>query len=402
MLAQPRLAAALLITGLTVTACSSVTAASKSLRPTPTVSTPSAVPVATATPVAVPPGPYAVVTTNSLRQGSTYDVLLIDLAGQIVARVTAKLPLLKPNQTINPPLVSASNNLVYYLDGDTDIRSLAPAGGTALTKTIAAGSSSILGFAVSPDDQKIAVAVINQASDPTKDAGRGYVEDLAESSNHVELFHNTFIDALRWPLGWHGASIIDNVTLTCPGGISGYNSSGCGTSYHVVDSASGSRRAAVCEQPATSPSGVNIVTSPNGLPVDGGTVCVKAEYYFGPQSNDVELLSVDWSGRVTIFANGDKNNGQLPFGSCSLAPGGAQMACTDATSQALTIVAPGRPPHSLGRRYNVLGWIDATHLLVDIDSNTLAVVDTGTAQAVDIVVANADKVQMAGTEPGAL
>ena len=49
------------------------------------------------------------------------------------------------------------------------------------------------------------------------------------------------------------------------------------------------------------------------------------------------------------------------------------MACNAAGSQALTILARGATPHNLGRRYNVLGWMDATHLLVDIDSKTLAV-----------------------------
>ena len=87
----------------------------------------------------MPPGPYAVVVTNAPRQGSTYDILLVDLQGQVVTRVTAKLPLLKPNQTVSLPLVSASNDLVYYLDGDTDIRSLSASGATALVKTIAAG-----------------------------------------------------------------------------------------------------------------------------------------------------------------------------------------------------------------------------------------------------------------------
>ena len=78
------------------------------------------------------------------------------------------------------------------------------------------------------------------------------------------------------------------------------------------------------------------------------------------------------------------------------------MACNDSTSHALTLLARGSSPHNLGRRYNVLGWIDATHLLVDIDTKSLAVVDTASGTPVTLALADADKVEMAGTVPGAL
>jgi hypothetical protein len=95
-------------------------------------------------------------------------------------------------------------------------------------------------------------------------------------------------------------------------------------------------------------------------------------------------------------------SGQLAYGGCFLAPGGAQMACTENTSQALTILAQGASPHNLGRRYNVLGWMDPTHLLVDIDSKTLAVVSSATGAGVNLTLADADKVTMASTAPGGL
>jgi len=191
-----------------------------------------------------------VVVTNHSRQGDTYQLELVDLTGHMVSGATAKLPLLKPNQTVQPPLVSASNHLAYYLDGDIDIRSLDPSGHTALVKTIAAGANAILAFAVSPDDQRIAVATITQASDDAKDTGLGYVEDLAgQGVNRVALWNNSKTSALRWPIGWHGQNLVDDIDdCQIP---SNYDGNGPipqqACSYHVVDSRSGNRAAVVCE-----------------------------------------------------------------------------------------------------------------------------------------------------------
>jgi hypothetical protein len=354
----------------------------------------------------VPAGPYAVVVTNDARTGSTYDVLLIDLQAQIVARVTAKLPLLKPNQTVQLPLVSASNDMVYYLAGDTEIHSLSPGGATALVKTIQQGAGSVLAFAVSPDDQRIAVSLINQGADPSRDTGHGYVENLAGSGNHVNLFSNTAAEAVRWPSGWHGTELIDGAGYGCGGGDGYYSppsTTGCPASYHVLNSATGSRTATVCETPSTQPVNESDNVYINGLPVPGGVACQESEYYYNGNTTppSAKILAVDWSGHETTFVTGD-NTGQLAYGNCFLAPAKAQMACTANTSQALTLIAPGVTPHNMGRRYNVLGWIDSGHLLVDIDSTTLGVLATDSGAVINLALPGADKVDMRGAMPGGL
>jgi hypothetical protein len=392
--------ALVLIAPAMLVGCSSAAATAK-VTPTPT-----ARPAATSTPVAAtpspPPGPYAVIVTNGLRQGSTYDVLLIDVLGHVISKVTAKLPLLKPNQVLQLPLVSASNDLVYYLDGDTEIHSLSPTGAAALVKTIPQGSSSNLGFAVSPDDQRIAVSLINQSADASKDSGHGYVEDLADGGNHVNLFSNTAPDALRWPVGWDGDHVIDGAGGQCgPYGYGTGNASPC--SFHVVSSTTASRTATVCESPSVQPPNESDTDSVNGLPVAAGIACTANEYYYNGNTTppSAKLLAVDWSGRETTFLTGDKN-GQIAYGNCFLAPGGAQMACTANTSQALTLLARGTPPQNLGRRYTVLGWIDGTHIAVDINSTTLGVLSTASGAVVNLAQTDADKTVMIGAMPGAL
>jgi hypothetical protein len=380
-------------------AASATTTASPTARPTPTAEhtlfpTPSATP-------AVPPGPYAVIVTNAARVGSTYDVLLIDVLGHVVARVTAKLPLLKPNQTIQLPLASSSGDLVYYLDGDTTIRSLSPSGTTALVKTIPDGSSSIVAFAVSPDDQRIAVSLINQASDTTHNSGHGYVEGLTDGANRVNLFSNTAADALRWPIGWHGTQVVDGAGQ-CGG--SGYNGNTANTapcSLHVINSSTASRTATVCESPSPQPPNENYNVSVNGLPVAAGVACIESQYYYGTNTTSDKLLAVDWSGHESTFLTGD-SSGYLQYGNCFLAPAGVQMACTANTSQALTLLARGLAPHNLGRRYNVLGWVDSKHIAVGIDSAALGVLSTDTGLVVTIALTDADKMQLTAILPGAL
>ena len=393
----------LLVVAAVLAGCGSTTPIhSATARPTPTPRPVTPTPSPTSIPL--PLGPYAVVVSNQARVGSSYDVMLIGTAGQVVARVSARLPLLKPNQDVNLPLVSVSNDTVYYLDGDTDIHSLSPSGTTALVKTVAQGAGSILVFAVSPDNRRIAVSLINEATDSTKDTSHGWVEDLTAPTNHVDLFDNTGTSSFRWPLGWVGSAIIDGAGYQCGFGY-GYGNSPSSTtpcSFHVVNSATGARTATLCESPAPPPSAENDYLNVNGLPVAAGTACLEQESYYATSGDQVNtLFAVDWSGHKTTFLAPGTNQ-QIPYGNCYLAPSGAQMACSANASQALTLLVPKTAPHNLGRRYNVLGWMDSTRLLVDVDSTTLGVLATDTGVVVSLTLTGADHMGLAGTLPGAL
>src|SRR5438477_5160919 len=91
------LGAALLLAG-----CGSSTATAP-----PSKARASATPRPSLTPAPAPPqGPFAAVVTNASRQGTGYQVLIIDTRGTVVAQVSAQLPHVKASQTVDLPLVS--------------------------------------------------------------------------------------------------------------------------------------------------------------------------------------------------------------------------------------------------------------------------------------------------------
>ena len=357
-----------------------------------------------------PQGPFAVVVTNANRQGTGYQVLLIDSTGAIVARQDALLPMVKPNQTVDLPLVSASSTKVYYLDGDTDIHSLTPSGATALVKTITAGASAAVTFAVSPDDARVAVAALTEQKDPSKDAGHGYIEDLLGTTNHLDVFNNVSAFSFRWPIGWHGNAVIDALGASgC--GPGGYGAPSCApqlSSYHVVDAGTGNRTATLCEtaQNPSQPNGSSDYYTPQGMASAAGTACFENGYNEATasptQTQTMELI--DWAGKEHIFLRkvAPEYSGPFAVNNCSVAPDGSRMACTSTTNSVLTLLDSHGALTSLGRRYSILGWMDSAHLLVGVDSGTLGVLspDTGTLMAV--ALANADKVSMVTALPGAL
>lgn len=345
------------------------------------------------------------VVTNSKRQGVSYQIELIDVAGHVVTRASAKLPLLKPNQTVSPPLVSASDQRVYFLDGDTDIRSLDPAGQTKLVKSIADGSNRTLAFAVNPGESRIAVALIAQDSDSAKSTSTGYVEDLAAASNRVALWSNTGRDALRWPVGWYGTAVIDEID-DCGSGY-GYGYTGTtACSYHVVDAGMGKRTATVCEGPAVQPSATYVNYSPSGLPTRAGVACNESEQPQSSCGGTFTISAADWTGAEHDFISKTTTSScggnVLPVSGCYLSPDGTVMACADSTTSAATLLTVNGSTHNLGRRYNILGWIDGSHFLGEVDASTLGVITAPTGALNSLAFDHADQVDMVTTLPGSL
>ena len=364
----------------------------------------------TSTPVPVPPGPFAVVVTNSGRTGATYAVMLINDDAQIVASTTAKLPAVRPHQTLSLPLVSVSDSTVYFLNGNTNIDSLSPSGTTGQVMTIPEGATEEVAFAVSPDDQRIAVTEITEAPDFTDDTSQAYLEDLPSGADRVSLWGKvTGTAALRWPAGWDGASVIDEAWAQFAYAVCGPPNCG-GYSYQVVAPATRDVTATVCRTPPSqpayeTPNATVISYAMQGLPTPAGIACFETAVSYGPTGGATlattivdTLEAVAWSGTPTTFAqvNPDTDQQWSILPSCVLSPDGSRMACTSPSNGALMLLSSGGTMTNSGHQYaGILGWIDATHLLVDVDSGNLGVLVT-------VAVPQASQVEMVGTLPGEL
>jgi hypothetical protein len=141
------------------------------------------------------------------------------------------------------PQVSASNNKVYFLDGDTKIRSLTPSGQIADVTTVPGSANLVSSFSVSPDDQRIAVVVEDFSALPTINL-QLYVEDLLGGGHHSVIYTTTFEQGKAgtnlWPLGWHKASLILAVVSACS-----FEPVPWPLAWHIVDSATAIRQFSV-------------------------------------------------------------------------------------------------------------------------------------------------------------
>ena len=115
------------------------------------------------------------------------------------------------------PPVSASNDKVYFRDGDTKIRFMTPDGRTGDVTKVPGGPATVSFFSVSPDDQRIAVLVEDLS--PAQSIGlRLYVEDLG-GGHHSDIYVSTIPKGLGglslWPMGWHQGNLVLAAVYAC-------------------------------------------------------------------------------------------------------------------------------------------------------------------------------------------
>ena len=169
------------------------------------------------------------------------------------------------------PTLSTSKSRVYFPDGLTAVRFLGRDGstGTAVSLPNVAHRARAI-FAVSPDDQRIAVSVFDWSTRPMK--MRIYVEDVTGGGHHVEIFSSTSL--YEWPVGWHDGKLVLGGGPALGGAPNPYAASW----YHLVDATTGSRIAVLGgdDCPAVGPLSV------------AGTACIAAGCHC--------IEAVDWSG----------------------------------------------------------------------------------------------------------
>jgi hypothetical protein len=199
-----------------------------------------------------------------------------------------------------------------------------------------------IGFAVSPDDTRIAVAALQYRmvqQTPAVQSLRLYVQALGGGQKSTDIYTST-TDA-EWPIGWHAGTLV--IALSVPyAQYAADNPYDAYSWYHVVDPTTGARIADVCNL------GGQDYTSPVGPVVPAGTLCGY-------------VTASDWTGRVTTFA--------VPKGTeCgALSPNGEMAACTSeyhglgAVGRILVYRPDGSLVSSAGTG-SWPAWIDENHI----------------------------------------
>lgn len=284
--------------------------------------------------------------------GPTYSVSLFGIDGRVVASATgAKRS--QPHTLVQMPNISASNSRLYFLDGDSKVMYLSPEGKTGLATNLPLDPNSAAVFAVSPDDTRIAVAILTF---PYPAKTRIYVEDLAGGGNHVELFTSSTM--IEWPVGWHQGHLVIAVGIDSQpqNAWDGYVYGVSG--YHVADATTGARLATVCDgYEASTP------------PVPAGTVCVKFPKY----------QVSDWSGATRPIPQ------DQGCGGGALSPDGALVADCQGAPRTATLVARDGTMKTTSYPADELGWMDSTHAIIHLDADSsLSVLDIRTTSRTSV------------------
>ena len=310
--------------------------------------------------------------------GAAYDIALVSVAGRVVTRAHAlkRTPIPDASEL---PYVSASNSRVYYLDGDREIHFVKADGTSGLVTTVPGSATAHAAFAVTPDDARIAVALLDYSVNPV--ALTLYVEDLG-GAHHSVIFTST--SKYVWPAGWHAGQLV--VAYLGPSGAPfnstmakvgytgrdltqypyGHNPYG-GINYHVINPVTALREAIVSGGGAS------------GLPNRIGTAVVQGD-------------AVDWNGQPILW-NSPQDYGSFSA-SGSVSPDGHIIAAccpSPGSSGQLVLWFQGGDQKVLPVNVTSIdwvGWFDSAHLVtgfyqradgtpavVDIGSNQVTIVD---------------------------
>jgi hypothetical protein len=265
------------------------------------------------------------------------------------------------------PRTSISSTRVYFLDGESTVKSLSPDGSVQTVMNISAPSNSQVVFAVSPDDRRIAVSVITLARSrvPASFNDVMYIEDVGTGAHRVDLYSSTTTG--EWPIGWHAGHLIVGV-----GGFdlfSFQNPYGA-IAYQIVDPASGL--------------GLVTLDCAQGLLVAAGTACASGWCSTGSTCGTGTLAKQAWDGAKTAFVlpGGPPPKIFMAFAnSAELSPDGTSIAADAVADQqnfaVETLLFKGGSSSVLTRLGSPLGWLDSSRVLVSSPS-AVWVIDVST------------------------
>lgn len=187
---------------------------------------------------------YAVM-VDLLTSPQTFLVSLVGAGGKVLTSMQADQRSSVSSSFGHPitlPYVSTSSTTLYWLDGNTLIRSFRLSDGTQAEPThLDLGSGEEGAFAVSPDDSQIAVSVLDFNRNPVHVTL--YVDSIP--AGHYRPIFESDTDYV-WPVAWHGGLLVlahaygpfqEDVGKAAPGEDNPYSA----ISYHLVDPATARR-----------------------------------------------------------------------------------------------------------------------------------------------------------------
>ncbi len=315
---------------------------------------------------------------------------MVTPAGTIAAHAKVAAPSVQgcgqgTGAVLQPP-VSASDNKVYYRDGNTKIKFLTPDGQTGDVTTVPGGATTVSFFSVSPDDQRIAVMVEDLSPASTIKLTL-YVEDLLGHTNHSVIYTKT-VPKLKgngstlWPMGWHNGLLVLGVFAPCtyePAGLAPIE-------WHVANAATGVRVATIGNP-----------CIPSFWPSPSGVACIDQTTH---QANVYNWGASFITSQPADVA--DRQSGLSPGGvSVFFSPGTGIGAPTPVT-HIFTRGSGG--PYATVAGHNACLWIDEDHLLAPdavIGFPSLKV-GSSPSQVPTTIVALPASGECAGRFPGAL
>ena len=241
---------------------------------------------------------------------------------------------------VQPP-VSATSDQVYFRDGGNIRMVTAPSGASDVT-TVPNGQSVVSFFSVSPDDQRIAVVVMDVSAAATISV-KLYVEDLRGASHHLDIFSaaatRSKTATTLWPVGWHQGYLVLAVVQACtfePVGL-------FPSEYHVSSATTAVRVYTIA--------GTNCELG--NEPSPAGVGCAN--------SSGVTTL-YDWSSKTLGVTGPGAQFGGLDSG---LSPAGQSIffATTGLAPPATRLVQLGPGPFATVQGHAACAWIDEDHLL---------------------------------------
>lgn len=321
--------------------------------------------------------PPAAASPSTQYSGGSYGLLLaggqLDLVsadGKVAAAVPVAQSSLVPQAcgmgagAWTLPAVSASNSYVYFRDGDTKIRMVVPPSTAVDVTTVPGGPTTVSGFSVSPDNQRIAVAVESfSGAGPSQAAVislRLYVENLHGGGNHNDIYAITFAAGkpatMLWPMGWHQGRLILAVWAACT-----FESVPYPRAWHVVDSTTAIRQVSIGD--------ANCI--PSIWPSPAGVACLEV-------AAPGHVLLYDWSGKLVSSLTTDTGAATAvsPSGDLLAIGNGGGLGNTSPTTTMLKLDGSGvvTSPGHMGCL-----WIDENDVLA---SDAVIAYPSGVATAV--------------------